>query len=141
MENELGLGKRLEGQVALITGGGGEIGTAIALRLASEGSAVVIGDSANDRAAHAADNGADRAADNRAADSAGGRASSHAAFSHGRASRAEGDESRARKKHDLVHVGTFLIDTAANQTGGPLVPVKLAIGDATAKIGLPKKGE
>ncbi|MDB5544497.1 MAG: short-chain dehydrogenase/reductase [Hyphomicrobiales bacterium] len=40
----MGLSNRLEGQVALITGGGGEIGTAIALRLASEGSAVVIGD-------------------------------------------------------------------------------------------------
>jgi NAD(P)-dependent dehydrogenase (short-subunit alcohol dehydrogenase family) len=40
----MGLSNRLEGQIALITGGGGEIGTAIALRLASEGSAVVIGD-------------------------------------------------------------------------------------------------
>jgi NAD(P)-dependent dehydrogenase (short-subunit alcohol dehydrogenase family) len=35
---------RLKGQVALITGGGGEIGTAIALRLASEGAAVVPAD-------------------------------------------------------------------------------------------------
>jgi NAD(P)-dependent dehydrogenase (short-subunit alcohol dehydrogenase family) len=40
----MNLANRLQGQVALITGGGGEIGTAIALRLAAEGSAVVIGD-------------------------------------------------------------------------------------------------
>lgn len=40
----MSLENRLAGQVALITGGGGEIGTAIALRLAAEGSAVVIGD-------------------------------------------------------------------------------------------------
>ena len=40
----MALENRLADQVALITGGGGEIGTAIALRLASEGSAVVIGD-------------------------------------------------------------------------------------------------
>jgi NAD(P)-dependent dehydrogenase (short-subunit alcohol dehydrogenase family) len=40
----MNLAHRLQGQVALITGGGGEIGTAIALRLAAEGSAVVIGD-------------------------------------------------------------------------------------------------
>ena len=40
----MNLVNRLEGQVALITGGGGEIGTAIALRLAAEGSAIVVGD-------------------------------------------------------------------------------------------------
>ncbi len=40
----MNLQNRLAGQVALITGGGGEIGTAIALRLAAEGSAVVLGD-------------------------------------------------------------------------------------------------
>jgi NAD(P)-dependent dehydrogenase (short-subunit alcohol dehydrogenase family) len=41
---KMNLQNRLAGQVALITGGGGEIGTAIALRLAAEGSAVVLGD-------------------------------------------------------------------------------------------------
>jgi len=40
----MNLAHRLQGQVALITGGGGEIGTAIALRLAAEGSAIVVGD-------------------------------------------------------------------------------------------------
>lgn len=40
----MNLANRLQGQVALITGGGGEIGTAIALRLAAEGSAIVVGD-------------------------------------------------------------------------------------------------
>jgi short-subunit dehydrogenase len=40
----MNLTHRLQGQVALITGGGGEIGTAIALRLAAEGSAIVVGD-------------------------------------------------------------------------------------------------
>jgi NAD(P)-dependent dehydrogenase (short-subunit alcohol dehydrogenase family) len=40
----MNLANRLQGQVALIAGGGGEIGTAIALRLAAEGSAVVVGD-------------------------------------------------------------------------------------------------
>jgi NAD(P)-dependent dehydrogenase (short-subunit alcohol dehydrogenase family) len=41
---------RMTGQVALITGGGGEIGTAIALRLASEGAAVVPADLNLDKA-------------------------------------------------------------------------------------------
>jgi len=40
----MNLTHRLQGQVALITGGGGEIGTAIALRLAAEGSSIVVGD-------------------------------------------------------------------------------------------------
>lgn len=35
---------RMSGQVALITGGGGEIGTAIAMRFAAEGAQVTIGD-------------------------------------------------------------------------------------------------
>lgn len=35
---------RLAGQAALITGGGGEIGTAIAMRFAQEGAAVVVAD-------------------------------------------------------------------------------------------------
>ena len=38
------LDQRLAGQVALITGGGGEIGTAIALRMAAEGASVVVAD-------------------------------------------------------------------------------------------------
>ena len=46
----MNLTNRLQGQVALITGGGGEIGTAIALRLAAEGSAVVVGDLELDKA-------------------------------------------------------------------------------------------
>jgi len=41
---------RLEGHVALITGGGGEIGSAIALRLAQEGSAIMLGDLHLDKA-------------------------------------------------------------------------------------------
>lgn len=36
--------RRLTGYVALITGGGGEIGSAIALRMAREGASVVVGD-------------------------------------------------------------------------------------------------
>jgi NAD(P)-dependent dehydrogenase (short-subunit alcohol dehydrogenase family) len=43
--------RRLTGRVALITGGGGEIGSAIALRLAREGSSVVVGDIEPEKAA------------------------------------------------------------------------------------------
>jgi NAD(P)-dependent dehydrogenase (short-subunit alcohol dehydrogenase family) len=38
------MGGRLEGRVALITGGGGEIGSAIARRFAAEGAAIAIAD-------------------------------------------------------------------------------------------------
>ncbi|MDO9442849.1 MAG: SDR family oxidoreductase [Beijerinckiaceae bacterium] len=38
------LNDRMAGHVALITGGGGEIGTAIALRLASEGASIAVAD-------------------------------------------------------------------------------------------------
>jgi NAD(P)-dependent dehydrogenase (short-subunit alcohol dehydrogenase family) len=43
--------RRLTGRVALITGGGGEIGSAIALRLAREGASVVVGDIEPEKAA------------------------------------------------------------------------------------------
>ncbi len=45
---------RLTGRVALITGGGGEIGSAIALRLAREGARVMVGDLDPDKAEAAA---------------------------------------------------------------------------------------
>ncbi|MFB0874453.1 MULTISPECIES: SDR family oxidoreductase [unclassified Sphingobium] len=46
---------RLENKVAVVTGGGGGIGLAVARRLASEGAAVAIGDLDGDRAAAAAE--------------------------------------------------------------------------------------
>lgn len=47
-------GNRLDGQVALITGGGGAIGGAIARRLASEGACVLVADVALEKAEAAA---------------------------------------------------------------------------------------
>jgi NAD(P)-dependent dehydrogenase (short-subunit alcohol dehydrogenase family) len=41
---------RLDGRVALITGGGGEIGSAIAMRMAQEGASVVLGDLQHEKA-------------------------------------------------------------------------------------------
>lgn len=39
------MSKRFEGQIAIVTGGGGGIGSAIAMRLASEGGVVIVTDS------------------------------------------------------------------------------------------------
>ena len=61
--------QRLEGQVAIVTGAGGGIGSAVARRLAAEGAAVVVDDLRADRA-HAVAT---------AIESEGGRALSHAA--------------------------------------------------------------
>ncbi len=41
---------RLDGHVALITGGGGEIGSAIAMRMALEGASIVLGDLSGEKA-------------------------------------------------------------------------------------------
>lgn len=53
--------KRLEGRVAIITGGGGRIGAATARRLASEGASVVVADLVADAAAAVADQIGERA--------------------------------------------------------------------------------
>ncbi len=47
--------RRLTGRVALITGGGGEIGSAIALRMAREGARIVVADIEAEKAAETAD--------------------------------------------------------------------------------------
>jgi NAD(P)-dependent dehydrogenase (short-subunit alcohol dehydrogenase family) len=47
--------RRLTGRVALITGGGGEIGSAIALRLAREGARIMVGDIEDAKAETTAD--------------------------------------------------------------------------------------